>query len=202
MIVDVSSRINHKKIHQILPFAVISGIGIFGIVTTAMLITTNVTSTYFKIYSSVVQYLLNEKATDHNNNSNVNDNNNVITMIGRHWTRGLYWIPKYVYNINLDFKKIDKVNDIPLSVEGEKVIILVDNTLERSLSDYNNETPNGRRQQLNLYYNTIPIATFSDKSTHYDIDKYPYASMSENRDTNLIEVRANADTSKILWEIY
>ena len=202
MIVDVSSRINHKKIHQILPFAIISGIGIFGIVNAAMLITTNVTSTYFKVYASVVQYLLNEKVTDHNNNSNVNDNNNIITMIGRHWTRGLYWIPKYVYNIDLDFKKVDKVNDIPLSVEREKVIILVDNTLERSLYDYNNQTQNRRLQQLNLYYNTIPIATFNNKSTHYDLDKYPYASMSENRDTNWIEIRANTDTSKILWDIY
>jgi Dolichyl-phosphate-mannose-protein mannosyltransferase len=202
MIVNISSRINYKKIHKILPFAIISGISVFGIVTITMLITTNVTSNYFKLYASVVQYLINEKATDHNNNNNVNDNNNVITMIGRHWTRGLYWIPKYVYNINLDFKKVDKVNDISLSVKGEKAIIIVDNTLERSLSDYNNETSNGRRQQLNLYYNTIPIATFIDKSTHYDLDKYPYASMSENRDTKWIEIRANTDTSKILWDIY
>jgi hypothetical protein len=202
MIVNISSRINYKKIHKILPFAIISGISVFGIVTITMLITTNVTSNYFKLYASVVQYLINEKATDHNNNNNVNDNNNVITMIGSHWTRGLYWIPKYVYNINLDFKKVDKVNDISLSVKGEKAIIIVDNTLERSLSDYNNETSNGRRQQLNLYYNTIPIATFIDKSTHYDLDKYPYASMSENRDTKWIEIRANTDTSKILWDIY
>jgi hypothetical protein len=205
MIVDVSSRINHKKIHQILPFAVISGIGIFGIVNAAMLITSNVTSTYFKVYAYLVQYLVNEeKINDHNHNNNIiiNDNNNVITMIGRHWTRGLYWIPKYVYNTDLDFKKVDKVNDISLSVKGEKAIIIVDNTLERSLSDYNNETSNGRRQQLNLYYNTIPIATFIDKSTHYDLDKYPYASMSENRDTKWIEIRANTDTSKILWDIY
>jgi hypothetical protein len=90
-----------------------------------------------------------------------------------------------------------------LSVEGEKVIILVDNILERSLSDYNNDIQNSRRrQQLNPYYNTIPIAIFNGNSTHYDLDKYPYTSMSENRDTNWIEIRANTDTSKILWDIY
>ena len=162
-----------------------------------MLITTNVTSTYFKIYASIVQYLTNEKATDHNNN-----NNNVITMIGRHWTRGLYWIPKYVYNIDLDFKKVDTVNDIPLSVKGGKAVIIVDNTIKRSLSDNNkNDIQNGQRQ-LNMYYNTIPIAIFKDKSMHYDLDKYPYASMSENRDTNWVEIRANANTSKILSDIY
>src|SRR5919107_1279804 len=138
MIVDVSSRINHKKIQQILPFAIISGIGIFGIVNAAILITTNVTSTYFKVYAYLVQYLVNEeKINDHNHNNNIiiNDNNNVMTMIGRHWTRGLYRIPKYVYNTDLDFKKVDKVNDIPLSVKGEKAIIIVDNTIKRSLFD-------------------------------------------------------------------
>ena len=40
MIVDISSRINYKKMHKILPFAIISGIGIFGLVNTIMLITT------------------------------------------------------------------------------------------------------------------------------------------------------------------
>src|ERR671921_382046 len=208
MIVDVSSRINHKKIQQILPFAIISGIGIFGIVTTAMLITTNVTSTYFKVYAYLVQYLVNEeRINDHNHNNNIiiNDNNNVMIMIGRHWTRGLYWIPKYVYNTDLDFKKVDKVNDIPLSVKGEKAIIIVDNTIKRSLFDNtnNNDIQNSRRrQQLNPYYNTIPIAIFNGNSTHYDLDKYPYTSMSENRDTKWVEIRANANGSKLAWDTY
>ncbi len=200
MIVDTSSRINHKKIQQILPFAIISGIGIFGLVNITMLITTNVTSNYFKIYASVVQYLTNEKASDHNNN-----NNNIITMIGRHWTRGLYWIPKYVYNIDLDFKKVDKANDIPISVKGEKAILIVDNTIKRSLSDNtnNNDIQNRRRQQqLNPYYNMTPIAIFKDNSTHYDLDKYPYTSMSENRDTKWVEIRANANGSKVVWNTY
>ena len=56
-------------------------------------------------------------------------------------------------------------------------------------------------QPLNLYYNTIPIATFKDKSMHYNLEKYPYASMSGNRDTRWVEIRANATISKILWDI-
>lgn len=203
MIVNLSSGINYKRIHQILPFAIISGIGIFGIVTTTMLITTNVTSTYFKTYASIVQYLVNEeKINDHhnNNNNNINDNNNIIIMIGRHWTRGLYWIPKYVYNIDLDFIKVDKINDIPLSVEREKAITIVDNTIKHSLSDNNNNLQNRQRQQqqLNPYYNMIPIAIFKDNSTHFDLDEYPYTSMIENRDTKWVEIRANANGSKVV----
>jgi hypothetical protein len=199
LIVDLSSRINHKMIHQILPFAIISGVGIFGFVNITMLITTNVTSTYLEIYASVVQYLANEKVNDNSNNNNNNDN--VMTMIGRHWTRGLYWIPRYVYNIDLDFIKVDKVNDIPLSTEVDKAVLIVDNTIKRSLSDDNNNDIQNGQQQLNLYYNTIPIVTFNNSSMRYDFDKYPYASMRENRDTNWVEIRANANTSKILWDI-
>jgi hypothetical protein len=78
--------------------------------------------------------------------------------------------------------------------------LLLDNTIKHSASDDNNDIQNGK-QQPNLYYNTIPIATFKDKSMHYDLEKYPYASMSENRDTNWVEIRANANTDKILWDI-
>ena len=167
-----------------------------------MLITTNVTSTYFKIYASIVQYLANQKVNNNNNIINGN-NNNVITMIGRHWTRGLYWIPKYVYNIDLDFIKVDKFNDIPPPFETEKAILVIDNAIKNSMSDNNNnDIQNGRRQQLNLYYNTISIAIFNDKSVRYDFNKYPYTSMSENRDTNWVEIRANANISKVLWNIY
>ncbi len=201
MIVYLSSRISYKKIQEILPFVVIIAIGAFGLTNTTMLITTNVTSNYFEVYASIVQYLVNEDKINDDNSSNNNNNDNVMTIIGRHWTRGLFWIPRYVYDIDLDFKKVDNANDIPISVETEKAILIVDNTIKRSVSDNNNDIQN-RQQQLNLYYKTIPIATFKDKSMRYDLDKYPYASMTENRDTRWVEIRANANTGNILWDIY
>ena len=200
MIVYLSSKINIKKVQQILPFVVILAIGVFGLTNTIMLITTNVTSTYFEVYASIVQYLTNGKSNDRNNNNNNNNNDdNVMTMIGRHWTRGLFWIPRYVYNIDLDFKNVDNANDTPRSIETEKVILIVDNTIKRSMSDNNNDIQN--RQQLDIYYHIIPIATFKDKSMHYDHNKYPYASMSENQDTKWVEIRANVSTNNVLWDI-
>jgi hypothetical protein len=200
MIVYLSSKISYKKVQQILPFVVILAIGVFGLTNTIMLITTNVTSTYFEVYASIVQYLTNGKSNDRNNNNNNNNNDdNVMTMIGRHWTRGLFWIPRYVYNIDLDFKNVDNANDMPRSIETEKVILIVDNTIKRSMSDNNNDIQN--RQQLNIYYHIIPIATFKDKSMHYDHNKYPYASMSENQDTKWVEIRANVSTNNVLWDI-
>jgi hypothetical protein len=200
MIVYLSSKISYKKVQQILPFVIILAIGSFGLANTTMLITTNVTSNYFEAYASIVQYLANEEEiNDRDNNNNNNDNFMTTTMIGRHWTRGFYWIPRYVYDLELDFKIVDNADGIPRSVETEEVILIVDNTIKRSISDNNNDIQN--EQQLNLYYNTIPIATFKDKSMHYDLEKYPYASMSENRDTMWVEIRANVSTNNVLWDI-
>jgi hypothetical protein len=85
-IVYLSNRISYKKIQQILPFVVILGVGAFRLINTTMLITTNVTSNYFAVYASIVQYLVNEDKIN-DGNSNNNNNDNVMTMIGRHWTR-------------------------------------------------------------------------------------------------------------------
>ena len=38
------------------------------------------------VYASIVQYLVNEDKIN-DGNSNNNNNDNVMTMIGRHWTR-------------------------------------------------------------------------------------------------------------------
>ena len=199
MIVDLSNRISYKKIQQILPFVVILSIGAFGLINTTTLITTNVTSTYFQIYASIVRYLANEEKVNDRDDNNNNDNS--MTMIGRHWTRGLFWIPRYVYDIDLDFKKVDNANDIPISIETKKGIFIVDNRIKRFMFDEKKDMQNGQ-QNLNLYYNTIPIATFKDKSLRYDFDKYPYASMSQNREERWVEIRAYANTSNILWDIY
>ena len=197
MIVHLSNRISYKKIQQSLPFVVILAIGAFGLINTTTLITTNVTSTYFQIYASIVKYLANG---EYINDLNNNNNDNVMTMIGRHWTRGLFWIPRYVYDIDLDFRIVEDENDIPVSIKTKKGIFIVDNRIKRSMFDDKQDIQNGQ-QNLNLYYNTIPIATFKNKSMHYDLEKYPYASMSGNRDTYWVEIRAKANNDNTLWNI-
>ena len=136
MVVYLSNRISYKKIQQILPFVVIIVIGVFGLTNTIMLITTDVTSNYFEVYAYIVQYLANEEKANERGNNNSDSH---IIMIGSHWTRGLFWIPRYVYDIDLDFKIVDSANIIPWSVEAQKVILIVDNIIKRSMSN-NNDT--------------------------------------------------------------
>jgi hypothetical protein len=140
------------------------------------------------VYVSVVQYLVN-----HHNQLNKNKdqetlgtvNEDKLIMLGRHWTRGYFWIPKHVFDINIDFKKINQVDDIPVPTVTDKILLIVDNQVRNSLSDRDMSTV----QKYYYYYTITPVVTFKDKTIKYDTSKYPYASMSENRDIKWIQIR-------------
>jgi hypothetical protein len=188
LIVGLSNKVKKIKFQRILPFAIISIIGVFGLGSTAILITSNVNSSYFDVYAFVVQYL-----SSHNNQLNKNNDHespevvdeDKVIMLGRHWTRSYFWIPRYALDINIEFQKIDQAEDIPIPAVNDKTLLIVDNRVRNSLSDRDMSEV----QKYYYYYTTTPIATFKDKTIKYDTSKYPYASMSENRDINWVHMR-------------
>jgi hypothetical protein len=188
LIVDLSNKVRKIKFKRILPFAIISIIGVFGLVSITILITLNVNSSYFDVYAFIVQYLVN-----HHNQLNKNKdqetvgtvNEDKLIMLGRHWTRSYFWIPKHVFDINIDFKRIDQAADIPVPEVTDKILLIVNNRVRNSLSDRDVSM----MQKYYYYYTLTPVATFKDKTIKYDTSKYPYASMSENRDTRWVQIR-------------
>lgn len=173
MIVDLSNKINNVKAKKILPFAIISVVGTFGIISTTLLITMNVNSNYYNMYSFLVQYLLYQV-----NNLDNTDNENNTTIMGRHWTTGFFWIPKFVFDLDIDYKRIDKSEDIPLPNKEDKFVLIVDKSLERSFA-----REDGATKTFDLHTSTMPLAVFVDKVRNYNASQYPYASMSENKPT-------------------
>ena len=188
LIVDLSSKVKRIKFQRILPIAVISIIGVFGLGSITALITLNVNSSYFDAYAFVVQHLV-----DHHNQQDKNKdyetigavNEDKLVMLGRHWTMGYFWIPKHVFDINIDFKRIEQVDDIPVPAATDKILLIVDNQVKNSLSDRDTSIA----QKYYYYYTITPITTFQDKSIKYDTSKYPYASMSVNRDITWVQIR-------------
>ena len=76
------------KYSNVLSYSPIVFVVIFGFVSTTMLITLDVNSTYYKIYSTIAQKLLNSDNKD-----------SKITLIGSHWwVWDSYWITNYVLN--------------------------------------------------------------------------------------------------------
>jgi 4-amino-4-deoxy-L-arabinose transferase-like glycosyltransferase len=68
---DLYNLIKRKKVQVLLPFVIISAIGIFGLVSTTILITRDNTSSQFEKTASGIQYLL-EQANGNNNNNGTN----------------------------------------------------------------------------------------------------------------------------------
>lgn len=176
MLVDLLDTIKNGKIKQLAPIVVISVLGLFGLTSTTILITSNVNTTYFNIYASLTDYLIDEsKVNDGNSEKKDINKEQEITIIGRHWTRSFYWIPKFVFDLEIDFKKINQVKDIPLPQENDKIVLIVDGKLHPSLEKQKYIDNTSLRRV------TTPIATFTDTTMDFNTSVYPFASMSLNK---------------------
>jgi Dolichyl-phosphate-mannose-protein mannosyltransferase len=175
LILDLSNKVRTKKFQQVLPFVIISGIGIFGLVSTVMLITTTVTSHYFEAVAFVAHYLKQETSSidskkndqydsDINNNdirkytgTVDSDKNNTITVVSSH----VYsWIPRYVFQITDDYKEpYDEI-----SLKSQKFLLVLDNSFNYPMSE-NDETGARLRKIYNLS-NTNPTSSLIQGGPH------------------------------------
>jgi hypothetical protein len=150
MIVDLSTtRITNKKkdkrnIQQIVPFLIISGIALFGILNTTKLISenTNVNNPHFEAAAFVVKYLQD-------------NHNDKFTVISNPFYS---WIPFYVFNLHYD--SIDYY-DSPVSIKTKKVILISDPVLIDRLN--HNMVDKAIRKYL---YGADKSLTFDDKNPY------------------------------------
>jgi hypothetical protein len=189
LIVDMSNKISTKRLRQIILFSTISAIGIFGLVTTATLVTLNLNSTFFEIYAFIVAYLPSQ------DEAIGNDIEDRTIMMGHNWMQIYSWIPKYIFDKDHDFKTFKrffgsvKEPNLPIK-EGEKVLLLVDgNDLEDFILS---ESTKKNFKQKELYNKTKLVTEFKGKDILHGRDGYPYRTVGENPGiAKGIEVRSN-----------
>ena len=117
LIVGLSDMITFRKIRQMLPFLVISGIAIFGLIGVMMQLTVHSNDYKFGAAAFVTRYLNDNK-----------DSN--ITMIANH----LYsWIPKYVFQLGEDYR-IPEIDPIEIRPKINKTLFVVDGTFKSIMS--------------------------------------------------------------------
>ena len=199
LITDVSRKVSRNKItvQRILPFFIISAIGLFGLLSTTMLITTNVNSGYFKISSLIVQSLQYLKGSNNTHNNNYDNN---LTLIGTDYVGGFSWIPEYVLGINHQFVKFYG-SHLLKPVATEKVLLVLDKGSVKSVS----ENKEGEESDiLRLVDESNNVETFISKKmgtffdgnySAYDNNQYPYTSIKASRDlvpVTAIDVRAGS----------
>jgi hypothetical protein len=212
------SRTNNSSqrlLLSVLPFTIVSGIGIFGLISTALLVTTNVNNSYFNIYSFIVQHLPDRKE-DNNSIPVINsatkatstdvdgaNNANKVTVVGRHYIRAFYWIPKYIFHKDFDFIDPHFNN----TVKTQNILFVLDNPMSTSINRHNelkdvdpgylwqyledNYGTISYRNRIKIFYDiTNEIARYGVNTVHQDF-RYAYTSMTVTPGINQIEIRAN-----------
>jgi hypothetical protein len=186
-LVEITGKIKiikKYKLQQILPFAIISGIIIFGLISTTMLITTNVNSTVYKALAVLIQKLPNKEDDDTNNTS-------PVTLVG---APTYFWLPRYAYD--KDF--VDKTYYSGSPLKTERYIVVADRGYMASKSgtaisteDINPTRPPNHLLQ-DLLDNSHTIATLlPDDTAKYNIKNYPYSDIRQNPRPTEIEVKSN-----------
>jgi hypothetical protein len=172
------------KYSNVLSYSPIVFVVIFGFVSTTMLITLDVNSTYYKIYSAIAQKIPNSDNMD-----------SKITLIGSHWwVWDSYWITNYVLNKShalidphLDPKFNTKVSTDKVLFVGDPIFV---DSLSRRLNSDN------LRQIRQLYNESMDIGSFTDNVTSPTTANYPYNTLpimiwNENHPSGKIYIKSN-----------
>jgi hypothetical protein len=145
LITTLSSKIrNIKTVERILPFGIISAIGIFGFITTTELVVVDQNHGYFKVQAFVANHI-----PDNNNN------NNKISLIGN--PRYL-WIPLYVFHKDQSYDHANRAD-----INKTKALFLVDDGFIRDAAKIGERAKNFRL----IYDNSRIIAMM--KRPHFEI---------------------------------
>jgi hypothetical protein len=168
---------NKKKVHRLLlSSATITAIGIFGLISTIMLITTNFFLSEFEVAAFVAQ----------NTNKKNNNNNDVTIISGPVYS----WIFKYIFGNDHVFSHY---RDSSQLVQTKRIISIVDNPYRHIISNVMSKNDVEDKNQIQrlqkIYNNTDTIATFQDNYNPLDYRRYPYINIGDCLFN--IEVKAN-----------
>jgi Dolichyl-phosphate-mannose-protein mannosyltransferase len=204
---DLVNKINNRKRRQIIIFTIILSTSIFGMLNTILLITIDVNSSYLQVYTFVTQHIIHDSNKyDSTSEQQINDqgsekdyeyNNERITLIGNMWTRAYYWIPKYVFDKDVNIILLPTSgSSLPPTINTEKILLKLDNHIQRLLRYNSSSNNNQDGEYLNwiktVNSSTYKIAVFTEKSSIKDYKVYPYSgSMNHNVGISATEFRAN-----------
>lgn len=160
LIMNVLEHFNRKNLNKILPSVVVLGIVMFGLTSTIMIISVNVTHSEFQTTSFILQ--------------NVSDNNTTVLAS-----------PTYEWILHYVFHKENIPNDYSFAlfnhIKTGKILLVAD---PHFLIDL------GRGKQLQQIYNdSKTIATFDEDLSQYDMSVYPYSNLKMNIDGENIQVK-------------
>lgn len=185
MIDFLIKKITRMNIQRILLVGIISALGIFGLTSSIMLITTNLNTAYFEAIAFVTEHLPQEQEELK------------VPIITREY---FAWIPAYVFNKYHDYSSYGDIAPAPDS----KVVMIADAFFMGWWPRFDSNKENVMDTQTNYndtnLYNVTNLIAIYYKPNGYDSNKYPYTSMSLIP-VEKFEVRANEKATGIFYNI-
>jgi 4-amino-4-deoxy-L-arabinose transferase-like glycosyltransferase len=171
---------------------IISGISLFGLISSAILISTNLSYVQFEAAAYISNALVPTNGsfiTKNHTNINLNYNNdddiNQITVIS---SPIFSWVFKYVFNDDNTFAHVRDTQPI----KTEKLVLLVDSTYKHVIRGVEGENATQVQRLMNLYNNTEIVALFKDDPSNYNKKDYPFTGIdSANIGSRTEEIRTN-----------
>ena len=191
LIVFLSDKINTKNkiVGTVATYAIISGLSIFGLISTIMLITTNVNSNHFETAAMIARYLPD---TDNPNSSG----NKMSVIMGE---SRFYWILEGV--LHKDHRYTTYWNYKSPDNDDEKIVMIVDGTFDHWKRTNINKTQ--VRELFEIYNNTRTMTVLDSNYNDYDHAKYPYTSLGlGNLGIGGVEIRTNSEFSEFYNETF
>ena len=159
LVVNLLGKISKARFRN-LPLVMISGIAIFGLASTLLIISVNVTSTQFQATSFVLQ--------------NVNDSDTTVLAN-----------PTYSWILHYVFHKENIPNDYSFimfnPIKTDKILLVADPHFLIDLQ-------RGKKLQ-EVYNDSKTIMTFDEDLSKYNMAIYPYSNLKMNLDGQHIEVK-------------
>jgi hypothetical protein len=176
IISDLLNIITSNRFKRQVGFIVISSIGIFGLVSTTMITTTNLNPYHFKAVAFASKII-----TDLNNNDSTTEDK--LTVIGSH---RYFWMIPHLFDKEHrhDYKNIFSKSNITT----EKVFFIADTGLVARVTVAEDS---GFEQIKKKYNDTQIVAAFGENRILYDETSYPYTSMKYNALPGRIDIRTD-----------
>ena len=178
----------HDRLPQLLPYFVVAGIGIFGLISTGMLVTTELNKSFFEI-SAFVSNSLSQVGSDNKN----------TTIMGQHWVRSLTWIPMFIHDKDLYVKDVFPDRYLREPLRTGDVLMIVDSQLKHDVLD---DSIGGIHldEIRKTYSYSDRIGLFvDDPAARYNTSQYPFTNMKESSGMGLLEVRSNFDGHNVAY---
>jgi len=156
-----ASRVKNAKKEDIIRIGIIVPLAAFGLVSTALVITTDMTSAQFEAAAFALTI--------------ADENTSIIANPIYSWM--------YIYVFHADYTFRDYLDVLYYPIQTKKIVLISDNHFE-------NDIGMGEKLEQ-VHSETTQVMTFEGDVLSYDLGQYPYTSMNKNYEGSKIEVRAN-----------